>query len=111
MQSTVLAALDRTIASLTKDHGADPAGWRDVHPRSTIDSLTGVIGPSRTMPYEDRGSWVQVVAFAAVSRPVARPTTAPGQLPATGARALPAIAAFLLLIMAFVVRRAKESRA
>jgi penicillin amidase len=105
VQSVVLAALDCTIASLTKDHGADPAGWRDVHPRSTIDSLTGVIGPSRTMPYEDRGSWVQVVAFDAVpARPVTRPTPAPGQLPATGGGALPALAALLLLAVAFGVR-------
>ena len=111
VQSVVLAALDRTIASLTKDHGADPAGWRDVHPRSTVKSLTGVIGPSRTMPYEDRGSWVQVVAFDAVARPVVRPVTPAGQLPATGAPVLPAIAAILLLTAAAAVRRMKESRA
>jgi hypothetical protein len=107
----MLAALDRTIASLTKDHGADPAGWRDVHPRSTIDSLTGVIGPSRTMPYQDRGSWVQVIDFAPVARPVVRPVTPAGQLPATGGPALPAIAALLLLITAAALRRTKESRA
>ncbi|MDX6199206.1 MAG: penicillin amidase [Actinomycetota bacterium] len=106
VRSTVLAALDRSIASLTKEHGADPAGWRDVHPRSTIDSLTGVIGPSRTMPYEDRGSWVQVVAFDAVpARPVVRPVTTPGQLPATGGSGLPALAALLLLVGALAVRR------
>src|SRR4051812_46305106 len=104
--AAVLAALDRTIASLTKDHGADPAGWRDVHPRSTIDSLTGVIGPSRTMPYEDRGSWVQVVAFDAVATPVARPIATPGQLPATGGSGLAGIAALLLLAGAAVLRRA-----
>jgi penicillin G amidase len=62
-RTAVLAALDRSIASLTADHGSDPTSWRDRHPRSTIDSLTGVIGPSRTMPFEDRGSWVQVVSF------------------------------------------------
>jgi penicillin amidase len=61
--AAMLAALDITITGLTKDYGADPATWRDKHPRSTIDSLTGVIGPSRTMPFEDRGSWFQVIAF------------------------------------------------
>jgi penicillin amidase len=112
VRSVVLAALDRSIASLTKDYGSDPAAWRDLHPRSTIDSLTGVIGPSRTMPYEDRGSWVQVVAFDAVpARPVVRPVGTPaGQLPATGGGTLPAFAALLLLTAAAVVRRTKESR-
>jgi penicillin amidase len=111
VSSTVLAALDRTIASLTKDHGADPAAWRDVHPRSTIDSLTGVIGPSRTMPYQDRGSWVQVIAFDAVPvRAVPPPIDSPGgHLPTTGGGALPALAALLLLITAVAVRRTKES--
>jgi penicillin amidase len=108
--AAVLAALDATIASLTKDYGANPSTWRDKHPRSTIDSLTGVIGPSRTMPYEDRGSWVQVIAFDPVARPVTRPTPAPGQLPATGGPGLPAIAALLLLVASVVVRRTKESR-
>jgi hypothetical protein len=113
VRSVVLAALDRSIASLTKDYGSDPAAWRDLHPRSTIDSLTGVIGPSRTMPYEDRGSWVQVVAFDAVpARPVVHPVGTPtGQLPATGGGTLPAFAALLLLTAAAVVRRTKESRA
>jgi penicillin amidase len=111
VRTTVLAALDRSIASLTKDYGAGPTAWRDVHPRSTIDSLTGVIGPSRTMPYEDRGSWVQVVAFDAVARPVAAPVPAPtGQLPATGGPGMPAIAALLLLAAALGVRRTKENR-
>ena len=63
--TVVLAALDRTIATLTQRYGADVRSWRAVHPRSTVDSLTGVIGPSRTMPFEDRGSWVHVVAFDA----------------------------------------------
>jgi penicillin amidase len=31
-----------------------------VHARSNIRSLTGVIGPSTTMPYFDRGSWIHV---------------------------------------------------
>jgi penicillin amidase len=104
----VLAALDRSIAALTKDYGADPARWRDPHPRSTIKSLTGVIGPSRTMPYEDRGSWVQIVAFDAVRRPaVVPPPVKPAgkQLPATGAAPLTAVVGLALLALVAVVRR------
>lgn len=95
VNALVLAALDRTITSLTADFGADPAAWRDPHPRSTIDSLTGVIGPSRTMPFEDRGSWVQVVAF----NPVARPPTHVAGPPASGrgGRPLAATGASVLL--------------
>jgi penicillin amidase len=109
VRAVTLAALDRTIASLTKDYGADPAKWRDPHPRSTIDSLTGVIGPSRTMPYEDRGSWVQVIAFDAKPRAAAvTPTAKPaGQLPATGGLPLAALAGLLLFAAAAVVRRTR----
>jgi len=105
--AVVLAALDRSVAALTKTYGADPAAWRDPHPRSTINSLTGVIGPSRTMPYEDRGSWVQVIAFDAVHRApalVTPPPTVP-QLPRTGTTGMPALAGLLLLAAAAVVRR------
>jgi penicillin amidase len=106
-RTVVLAALERSIASLTRDYGADPAAWRDLHPRSTITSLTKVIGPSRTMPYEDRGSWVHVVAFDARRPSPTRPPTWPAapQLPATGTSALPALAALVLLGCAVAVRR------
>lgn len=100
VRSVALRALDRTIASLTKDYGANPAAWRDRHPRSTINSLTGVIGPSRTMPYQDRGSWVQVVAFDAVARPVARPGPTSERLPATGGGAWAGLGSLLLLLTA-----------
>jgi penicillin amidase len=110
-RTVVLAALNRSIAALTKQYGADMAAWRDPHPRSTIDALTGVIGPSRTMPYEDRGSWVHVVAFDAVRRaPVPRPVPpAVPQLPATGPGALPALAGLLLLGCALAVRRVRTA--
>lgn len=36
--------------------------YRRQHPRSTIANLTGVVGPSTTMPYVDRGSWIHVWA-------------------------------------------------
>lgn len=75
-EQALLAALDRSVAALTEQYGPDPASWRQQHERRPIQSLTGVIGPSLTMPYMDRGSWVHVVAFlpdAAV--PVAGPST------------------------------------
>ncbi|HMC71724.1 MAG TPA: penicillin acylase family protein, partial [Mycobacteriales bacterium] len=56
-------ALDAAITSLTKQYGAKPSTWRRPHAISHLDSLTGVVGPSTTMPFEDRGSWVQEVAF------------------------------------------------
>ncbi|MBK5306805.1 MAG: penicillin acylase family protein [Frankiaceae bacterium] len=111
VRSVVLAALDRSIASLTTAYGADPTGWRDVHPRSTIDSLTGVIGPSRTMPYQDRGSWIHVIAFDAVAaRPVTPPAPAPGQLPATGPGTWPAAVGLALLLALAVLRRRRPRR-
>jgi penicillin amidase len=104
-EAVVLAALDRSIAALTKTYGADPATWRDLHPRSSITSLTKVIGPSRTMPYQDRGAWVQVVAFDQVTRPVAAPAPRPApQLPATGLGLLP-LAGLLVLVAALGARR------
>ena len=43
---------------------ADLDAYRRPHPRSDICSLTGgIIGPCLTMPYQDRGSWIHVVAF------------------------------------------------
>jgi penicillin G amidase len=56
-------ALDAAIAAMTKQYGANPSTWRRHHAISHLDSLTGIVGPSVTMPFEDRGSWVQEVAF------------------------------------------------
>ena len=56
-------ALDAAIAALTKQYGARPSTWRRQHAISHLESLTGVVGPAMTMPFEDRGSWVQEVAF------------------------------------------------
>jgi penicillin amidase len=62
--TTVLRhALDAAIAALEKTYGANRSTWRRRHAISHLDSLTGVVGPSVTMPFEDRGSWVQEVAF------------------------------------------------
>lgn len=115
--AVLLDALGRTVQALTLDHSSDPASWRDPHPRRDIASLTGVIGPSITMPFQDRGSWVHVVAFtgsapAPVAAPAPAPTTArPAAAPVralarTGpAAALPAVALVLLLAAAVVRRR------
>ena len=106
--AVMLAALDRSITALTEQYGADPAGWRGLHPRSTVDSLTGVIGPSLTMPYQDRGSWVQVVAFhgAAGTAPrLVAASSAAGNLAATGGSAVPALVGVALLGAAMARRR------
>ena len=127
--AAVLAALDRSVAALTEQYGANPVAWRAPHPRSKIASLTGVIGPSTTMPYQDRGSWIHVVAFTDRVNPVAgapfggsRPVAVgPGQqahlgpdrgdrLPATGASALPALAGLVLLAL-WAVRRRRPNAA
>ncbi|MEQ1438518.1 penicillin acylase family protein [Fontimonas sp. SYSU GA230001] len=73
------AALTRALAALAAAYNgsaaltvADLDKCRRIHPRSQLCSLTGVIGPGSdtlpgtscvTMPYEDRGSWVQRVGY------------------------------------------------
>jgi penicillin amidase len=61
--AVLLHALDAAIAALTKEYGPRMTSWRRHHAVTRIDSLTGVVGPSATMPFEDRGAWVQEVAF------------------------------------------------
>ena len=56
-------AIGAAIASLTKQYGAKPSSWRRHHGISHLESLTGVVGPSATEPFLDRGSWVQQVVF------------------------------------------------
>jgi penicillin amidase len=114
--TAMLAALDRSIAALTQEYGPDPVTWRAPHERRPIESLTGVIGPSLTMPYMDRGSWVHTIAFtnrvqqAAPTRPApAAPRPSSAALPATGPSALPALAS-LALLGAVAVRRRRRAR-
>jgi penicillin G amidase len=73
------AALETALARLAQQYNggapmtlADLDKARRVHPRSTLCSLTGVIGPGSdtlpgtscvTMPYQDRGSWVHRVGY------------------------------------------------
>lgn len=77
--AVMLAALNTALSRLatTYNDGAamTPADFSKatrVHPRSRICSLTGVIGPGSdtlpgtscvTMPYQDRGSWVQRIGY------------------------------------------------
>ena len=107
----VRAALAKAVAALTTTYGADPATWRGQHPRRAIDSLTGVIGPSLDMAYQDRGSWVHVVAFDAVAPTIGRPTTPPGgTLAATGWATWPPLVATLLVLVALLHRRRRAGR-
>jgi penicillin amidase len=57
-------ALAAALAQLEKDYSAQPSSWRRAHGVSHLESLTGVVGPSATEPFLDRGSWVQQVAFS-----------------------------------------------
>ena len=107
-------ALDDAIQQLSTTYGQSQKSWRRPHGISHIESLTGVIGPSTTMPFEDRGTWVQQVAFT-TGRPFpARQTSAGdqagggGSLAATGSSALlPSIGLVALVAgcVAFGVRR------
>jgi acyl-homoserine lactone acylase PvdQ len=57
-------ALAAALADLTKTYGAKQSTWHRSHAVSHLESLTGVVGPSATEPFVDRGSWVQQVAFS-----------------------------------------------
>jgi penicillin amidase len=110
----LLAAVGRAVSDLVARYGPQPEAWRDQHPRRPVRSLTGVVGPSLTMPYQDRGSYVHVVAFdgpaAAAGLPgpaASAPATAAApvrRLPATGATSL-VWAALLLLAAGLALRR------
>ncbi len=63
------AVLQDALSTLAQTYGtgnppsvAELDQFRRVHPRSEIGNLTGVVGPSSTMPYLDRGSWIHVWA-------------------------------------------------
>ncbi len=63
--AVVAAALEDAIAALISQYGtADLSAWRRPHPTSPVCSLTGgIIGPCLSMPFEDRGTYVQHVSF------------------------------------------------
>jgi penicillin amidase len=56
-------ALTAAITVMRKRYGRKPSSWRRPHGISHIDSLSGVIGPSTEEPFQDRGTWVQNIAF------------------------------------------------
>lgn len=62
VRRTLRATLAATIRVLRHRYGPVDH-WRRHHGVSHIDSLTGVVGPSQTEPFEDRGTWAQQVAF------------------------------------------------
>jgi acyl-homoserine lactone acylase PvdQ len=56
-------ALFEAVTAMRRQYGAKPSTWRRHHGISHIDSLSGVVGPSTVEPFQDRGTWVQEVAF------------------------------------------------
>ncbi|MBV9485682.1 MAG: hypothetical protein JO246_06450 [Frankiaceae bacterium] len=48
---------------MKKRYGKAPNAWRRHHGISHVNALSGVVGPSEEMPFQDRGTWVQEVAF------------------------------------------------
>ena len=103
----VRRALDGAIAHLSSVYGQDPTSWRRAHGISHIESLTGVIGPSTTEPFEDRGTWVQHVAFTTgrpfPSRSGSAGSAAAGSLATTGSTGILPPAALLVAMAAFAL--------
>ncbi len=61
LATTLNTALDRLETDFAS---TNPDDFQRTHPRSPICSLTGgVIGPCITMPYQDRGSWNQIIGW------------------------------------------------
>lgn len=72
----VKAALDAAISSVTATYGGAMPSWRRPHAVSHLTSLTDTVGPTgETQPFEDRGSWVELIAFT-TGKPYAVPRTA-----------------------------------
>jgi penicillin amidase len=59
----VREAFVAAVHRMTDAYGRSVATWRRHHGVSHINSLSGVVGPSTTMPFEDRGTWVQELSF------------------------------------------------
>ncbi|MBV9870829.1 MAG: penicillin acylase family protein [Frankiaceae bacterium] len=56
-------ALVQAVKVMKKRYGKAPNAWRRHHGISHVNALSGVVGPSEEMPFQDRGTWVQEVAF------------------------------------------------
>jgi acyl-homoserine lactone acylase PvdQ len=108
--AVVTAALADTVAALTTAYGSDVSGWRGQHPRRKVESLTGAVGPSLTMPYEDRGSWEHIVALDAPKRRVGSTPGPPGGLATTGALSAVPASGLLALLLALLVGAAVRRR-
>lgn len=63
--AVLTASLNNALDTLEADFSSTSADdFERTHPRSDICSLTGgVIGPCITMPYQDRGSWNQILGW------------------------------------------------
>jgi acyl-homoserine lactone acylase PvdQ len=109
VNQVVAGALADTVADLTASFGADVTGWRAPHPRRAVESLTGVIGPSLTMPYEDRGSWEHLVALDP-PRKVTPPSRSGGGLATTGGAPGVPVLALLLIGVVLVTNRERHRR-
>jgi hypothetical protein len=55
------AALDQAIGELGKDQGDDPSKWRSPMPQIQFESLD--VSDVPPIPWENRGTWGQAVAF------------------------------------------------
>lgn len=63
LNESLNTALDQLEADF---NSADVNDYQRPHPRSAVCSLTGgIIGPCLTMPYQDRGSWNQIIGYEA----------------------------------------------
>ncbi|CAN5395774.1 hypothetical protein BH23ACT9_BH23ACT9_18010 [soil metagenome] len=60
----VRAAVQAALAALETQYDSTALNdYRRPTPRSSVKNLTGVIGPSTTQPYMDRGTYIHMVAF------------------------------------------------
>jgi penicillin G amidase len=72
-EQVLVDAAEAALADLATTYGSqDLQDYRRPTARSEVDNLSGVIGPSTTQPYMDRGSWVSTVAFDPALLPVER---------------------------------------
>jgi acyl-homoserine lactone acylase PvdQ len=56
-------ALAGAVNAMRKTYGSKVVSWRRHHGITHVNSLTGVVGPSTIEPFQDRGTWVQEIAF------------------------------------------------
>ncbi|MGB8652496.1 MAG: hypothetical protein WCD35_17750, partial [Mycobacteriales bacterium] len=110
-------ALTEAVATVSKDHGSDPASWRQ--PVLCPDDATPTCDENRpvtagalatpSQPFENRGTFHQAVEVlgpvAAGSRGAVPATAVRAALPATGAAPFLALGALVLTALAVTLRR------